>query len=83
MLTDTSVADAPALAQHICEMVAGCTNHTVGRQGNYIGEVTLRLGSVAVGSRDDSLEQLMERADGALYQAKRYATAYACPPIAP
>jgi diguanylate cyclase len=69
LLPETPAAGAAALAKQICSLVAhGRIKRSAG-QGQ-IGQVTLSIG-VAVAEQDETLESLLERADAALYIAKR------------
>ncbi|MBS0419972.1 MAG: diguanylate cyclase [Proteobacteria bacterium] len=69
LLPDTSVAGAVSLARQICALVSHGRIKRAAGEGT-IGQVTLSIG-VAVAGAGESLETLMERADGALYEAKR------------
>jgi diguanylate cyclase len=86
LLPETSLAGATALARKICSLVShGRIKRSEG-QGT-IGQVTLSMG-VALAQQGESLEKLLERADAALYIAKRMGRnrveiATACPPAAP
>ena len=69
LLPETPGPGAAALAKQICSLVAhGRIKRSAG-QGQ-IGQVTLSIG-VAVAEQDETLESLLERADAALYIAKR------------
>jgi diguanylate cyclase len=69
LLPGTSAAGAAALAKQICASVARGRIHHGDVRGP-IGQVTLSVG-VAVASKSETLEGLMERADRAMYAAKR------------
>jgi diguanylate cyclase len=69
LLPQTTLAGAAALAEQIREAVArGRIHRADGRES--VGEVTLSVG-VAVATKDESTERLIERADAAMYAAKR------------
>jgi len=69
LLTETSSDGAMSLAKQMCAIVAhGRITQSAGK--GTIGQVTLSIG-VAVTGRGEPLENLMERADAALYAAKR------------
>jgi diguanylate cyclase len=69
LLPNTSEAGALAVARQICATVArGRIKHSGGKRA--IGEVTVSIG-LAVAQKGEPLEKLMERADAALYTAKR------------
>ena len=57
------------LAKQICALVARGRIKRIRGEGT-IGEVSLSIG-VAIAKPTESLESLIERADAALYQAKR------------
>ncbi len=68
LLPNTSLGDARALAESLRFAVSMCKIH--GRDGRtFVGMVTISLG-VAAASAGESLEQLIHRADAAMYQAK-------------
>ena len=69
LLPDTSVAGAVSLGKQICALVSHGRIKRASGEGT-IGQVTLSIG-VAVARSGESLESLMERADAALYGAKR------------
>lgn len=69
LLPDTSVAGAVTLGKQICALVSHGRIKRAAGEGT-IGQVTLSVG-VAVARTGESLESLMERADAALYEAKR------------
>jgi diguanylate cyclase len=69
LLPDTSVAGAVSLGKQICALVSHGRIKRAAGDGT-IGQVTLSIG-VAVARDGESLESLMERADMALYGAKR------------
>lgn len=69
LLPETSLSGAEALGRQICSLVAHGRIKRSDGQGT-IGQVTLSIG-VAVGLDAESLDQLLERADAALYSAKR------------
>jgi diguanylate cyclase len=69
LLPETSLSGAAALGQQICSLVAQGQIKRSDREGT-LGQVTLSIG-VAVAQEPESLEQLLERADAALYSAKR------------
>jgi diguanylate cyclase len=69
LLPDTSATGAVALARQICALVSHGRIKRAAGDGT-IGQVTLSIG-VAVARGGESLESLMERADAALYEAKR------------
>jgi diguanylate cyclase len=69
LLPETSVAGAVTLAKQICGLVSHGRIKRAAGEGP-IGQVTLSIG-VAVARVSESLESLMERADAALYGAKR------------
>ena len=69
LLPQTTLAGAVTLAEQIRESVArGRIHRADGRES--VGEVTLSVG-VAVAASGESLEALVERADAAMYAAKR------------
>ncbi len=69
LLPQTTLAGAATLAEQIRESVArGRIHRADGRES--IGEVTLSVG-VAVAGHGESMEGLIERADAAMYVAKR------------
>lgn len=69
LLPDTSLSGAEILAKQIRALVAsGRIKRSNGR--GTIGQVTISIG-VAVARQSETLEQLLERADAALYSAKR------------
>jgi len=69
LLPDTSVGGAVTLAKQFCALVSHGRIKRAAGEGT-IGQVTLSIG-VAVARSGESLESLMERADAALYSAKR------------
>ncbi len=69
LLPDTSAAGAVSLGKQICALVSHGRIKRAAGDGT-IGQVTLSIG-VAVARSGESLESLMERADAALYGAKR------------
>jgi diguanylate cyclase len=69
LLPETSLAGATALARKICSLVSHGRIKRSDGQGT-IGQVTLSMG-VALAQEGESLEKLLERADAALYNAKR------------
>lgn len=69
LLPGTALHGAVALAEHLRTAVAN--GRVRKRQGQeVVGSVTLSIG-VAVAGPKETIEDLMERADGALYRAKR------------
>ncbi len=69
LLPQTTLAGAATLAEQIRESVArGRIHRADGRES--VGEVTLSVG-VAVATAGESMERLIERADAAMYAAKR------------
>ncbi len=69
LLPQTTLAGAAILAEQIRESVArGRIHRADGRES--IGEVTLSVG-VAVAELGESMEGLIERADAAMFVAKR------------
>ena len=69
LLPQTTLAGAATLAEQIRESVArGRIHRADGRES--VGEVTLSVG-VAVAGAGESMEGLIERADAAMYAAKR------------
>jgi diguanylate cyclase len=69
LLPDTSVHGATTLAEKIRTLVAsGRIRRNEG--GELVGQITLSLG-VAAAEKGDTIEALIERADRALYAAKR------------
>ena len=69
LLPQTTLAGATSLAEQIRELVArGRIHRADGRES--VGEVTLSVG-VAVAVQGESIEALIERADTAMYAAKR------------
>jgi diguanylate cyclase len=69
LLPQTTLAGAATLAEQIRELVArGRIHRADGRES--VGEVTLSVG-VAVAVKGETLESLIERADIAMYAAKR------------
>lgn len=69
LLPQTTLAGAVTLAEQLRESVArGRIHRADGRES--VGEVTLSVG-VAVAAPGESLEALIERADAAMYAAKR------------
>lgn len=68
LLPGTGREGAKAVARQICHAVA--QGRITRADGGSIGLVTLSVG-VAVAGEGESLERLMERADAALYSAKR------------
>jgi diguanylate cyclase len=69
LLPDTSVGGAVTLGKQFCALVSHGRIKRAAGDGT-IGQVTLSIG-VAVARSGESLESLMERADAALYSAKR------------
>ncbi|MBS0418015.1 MAG: GGDEF domain-containing protein [Proteobacteria bacterium] len=69
LLPETSLSGAEVLGRQICALVAHGRIKRSDGQGT-IGQVTLSIG-VALAGEAESLEQLVERADRALYIAKR------------
>jgi diguanylate cyclase len=70
LLPETPADGATRLAQQICAIVSHGRIKKGGGDGSTIGQVTLSIG-IAVATQGESLESLMERADAALYSAKR------------
>lgn len=68
-LPETTLAGAGALAEHIRDAVSARQIRRPG-QDESVGRVTLSIG-VAAAEPDDSLEELIGRADAAMYAAKR------------
>jgi diguanylate cyclase len=68
LLPDTSITGATVLARKICSLVSHGRIKRSDAQG-MIGQVTLSMGLAVAES--DSLDKLLERADSALYVAKR------------
>ncbi len=69
LLPQTTIAGAAIVAEQIREQVArGRIHRADGRES--VGEVTLSVG-VAVALQGESMEALIERADAAMYTAKR------------
>ena len=69
LLPETSLSGATALGQQICSLVAH--GHIKRSDGQAIvGEVTVSIG-VAVARETELLETVVERADAAMYCAKR------------
>jgi diguanylate cyclase len=69
LLPDTSLSGATSLGRQICSLVAqGRITRSAGQAT--IGQVTVSIG-VAVAQEGELLERLVERADAALYAAKR------------
>ncbi len=69
LLPQTTLAGAATLAEQIREQVArGRIHRADGRES--VGEVTLSVG-VAVATQGETMEALIERADAAMYTAKR------------
>ncbi|MDY6948398.1 MAG: GGDEF domain-containing protein [Pseudomonadota bacterium] len=68
-LPDTSVAGASAVASQLCSAMS---SRTIRRSGleQPLDRVTLSIG-VATGALSDSFEQLLDRADKAMYAGKR------------
>jgi diguanylate cyclase len=69
LLPDTSQSGATSLGRQICSLVAHGRIKRSDGQGT-IGQVTVSIG-VAVAQENEPLEKLLERADEALYRAKR------------
>jgi diguanylate cyclase len=69
-LPETSLAGAAALAQRIREAVARLRLRRTDKDEYVVGNITASIG-VATGESEDSLHGLIERADEALYAAKR------------
>jgi diguanylate cyclase len=69
ILPDTAVAGAATLARQLCAIVSHGRIKRSGGQGT-IGKVTISIG-LAVAAEKESLESLLERADSALYLAKK------------
>jgi diguanylate cyclase len=69
LLPDTTVGGAVTLAKRFCALVSHGRIKRAAGEGT-IGQVTLSIG-VAVARNGELLESLMERADTALYGAKR------------
>jgi diguanylate cyclase len=69
LLPETSLSGAAALGRQICSLVAHGRIKPSDGQGT-IGQVTLSMG-VAMAREAESLEELLVRADAALYSAKR------------
>ena len=69
LLPQTSLQGALALAEHIRAAVADGRIHR-GDGKDFVGSVTLSIG-IAIRNPGEPLESLMERADAALYDAKR------------
>lgn len=68
LLPETSLSGAVALGRQICSLVAH--GHIKRSDGEIVGEVTVSIG-VAVAGEGELLDKLLERADAALYTAKR------------
>jgi diguanylate cyclase len=69
LLPETSLSGATALGQQICSLVAH--GHIKRSDGQVVvGEVTVSIG-VAVARETELLETVVERADAAMYRAKR------------
>jgi len=69
LLPETSVQGAAALAEKIRQAISKVSIRRIDRN-EYVGNVTLSVG-VADSQASDTLESLVERADAALYVAKR------------
>jgi diguanylate cyclase len=69
LLPETAVQGAAALAEKIRHAISKVSIRRVDRN-EYVGNVTLSVG-VADTQTGDTLESLVERADAALYAAKR------------
>ncbi len=69
LLPETSVQGAAALAEKIRQAISQVSIRRVDRN-EYVGNVTLSVG-VAGAEAEETLESLVERADAALYVAKR------------
>lgn len=69
VLSNTPLGTAVAHAEQLREAVAKLLLKRVGR-AEYVGNVTVSIG-VAHGGAEETLERLIERADEALYAAKR------------
>ena len=69
LLPETALSGAAAVGRQICSLVAQGRIKRSDGQGT-IGKVTLSIG-VALAKEGESLEKLLERADAALYIAKR------------
>ncbi len=69
LLPETSVQGAAALAEKIRQAISKVSIRRIDRN-EYVGNVTLSVG-VADSQPSDTLESLVERADAALYVAKR------------
>jgi diguanylate cyclase (GGDEF)-like protein len=67
LLPETDTANAVKVADRLREKVAGLRVITEGRAIHY----TVSIGLTALGSDDESLRELVRRADQALYEAKR------------
>lgn len=68
LLPATAMEGAEALGRQICSLVG--QGRIKRADGGTIGQVTLSIG-IAVAQEGETLDGLMERADGALYRAKR------------
>jgi diguanylate cyclase len=68
LLPGTNLAGATALGRQICSLVG--QGRIKRADGGTLGQVTLSIG-IAVGEEGETLDGLMERADKALYTAKR------------
>jgi diguanylate cyclase len=69
LLPDTSAEGATVLGKRICSLVSHGRIKRAAGEGT-IGQVTISIG-IAMARAGESLESLMERADAALYSAKR------------
>lgn len=70
LLPDTVLHAATTLAEQLRDAVAKLRIKRVGIRDEYVGNVTVSIG-VASGNAGGTLERLIERADEALYTAKR------------
>ena len=83
LLPETSVQGAAVLAEKIRQAISQVSIRRIDRN-EYVGNVTLSVG-VAAAQDTDTLESLVERADAALYVAKRGGrnrVSVAAPPVA-
>jgi diguanylate cyclase len=69
LLPDTSLQGAAIVAEKIRQAISKVSIRRLDRN-EFVGNVTLSVG-VAAAQKDDTLEALVERADAALYVAKR------------
>jgi diguanylate cyclase (GGDEF)-like protein len=67
LLPETNEASALQVANRLCQLVA---NHVVEYKDTQI-QVTISIGVTTSNSNGDTLDDLLNQADGALYQAKR------------